>query len=47
VLNTDPAKRYTVAEIRQHEWYSKIRSVEMEGIVIGKDRIPIIWEIID
>ena len=42
--NKDPTKRYKISDIRSHEWYTKIRSVEMEGIIIGKDRIPVILE---
>ena len=47
ILNTDPAKRITIENIRTHDWYTKIRSVEMEGVIIGKDRIPVISEFID
>lgn len=47
LLKTDPHKRFGVTDIRTHEWYQKIRSVEMEGIVINKDRIPVIFEILD
>mgnify|MGYP000707319087 FL=1 len=44
VLNTDPTKRYTIAEIRAHEWYNQVKPTELEGIVIGKDRVPVIDE---
>ena len=44
VLNTDPVNRFTIADIRQHEWYSQVKPQEMEGIVVGKDRIPVIEE---
>ena len=44
ILNTDPAKRFKITDIRTHEWYTKIRSVEMEGIIVGKDRIPVIHD---
>ena len=47
ILNTDPAKRISIENIRTHDWYTKIRSVEMEGVIIGKDRIPVISEFID
>ena len=47
ILNTDPAKRITIGDIRAHDWYAKIRSVEMEGVIIGKDRIPVITEFIE
>jgi 5'-AMP-activated protein kinase catalytic alpha subunit len=46
VLNTDPAKRITVAGIRSHEWYQKThRANEMEGLIVGRDSIPIIQEV--
>ena len=35
VLNTDPGKRLKLQEIREHEWYSQITSVELEGIIVG------------
>lgn len=44
ILNTSPEKRITVAELRAHEWYTKIRSVELDGIIVGKDSIPVIDE---
>lgn len=47
ILNTKPEKRVTIPDIRTHDWYTKIRSVEMEGVIVGKDRIPIIQEFIE
>lgn len=47
ILNTDPTKRYSIGDIRAHDWYSKIRSVEMEGVIVGKDKIPVIVEFLD
>lgn len=44
ILNTDPTKRFTVEDIRQHEWYNLSKPNEIEGIVIGKDRVPVIEE---
>jgi 5'-AMP-activated protein kinase catalytic alpha subunit len=44
VLNTDPQKRFLVNDIRTHEWYTQVKPVEMEGIIIGKDRVPVIEE---
>ena len=44
ILNTDPTKRYTIAEIRAHEWYNQVKPTELDGIVIGKDRVPVIDE---
>lgn len=47
MLQTDPNKRFKITDVRNHDWYNKIRSVEMEGIIIGKDRIPVINEQIE
>lgn len=44
ILNTDPQKRYNVTDIRNHEWYSTIKSQDMDGIIIGKDRVPVLEE---
>jgi 5'-AMP-activated protein kinase, catalytic alpha subunit len=46
ILNTDPVHRYTMKDIRSHEWFNQIKSVEMEGILVGKENIPIIDEAI-
>lgn len=45
ILNTEPKSRITILEIKQHEWYTKVRCLEMEGVIIGKDKIPVIFEI--
>lgn len=42
ILNTDPNSRLKIADIRNHDWYKLIQSVELEGIVVGQDPIPII-----
>jgi len=47
ILNTNPDKRITIADIRTHDWYTKIRSVEMEGVIVGKDKIPVIQEFLE
>lgn len=47
ILNTDPNKRYRISDIRSHEWYSKVKSVEMDGIIIGKDKIPVLQDALD
>ena len=44
ILNTDPEKRISIKEIRLHEWYTQVKPHDMDGIVIGKDPIPIIDE---
>jgi 5'-AMP-activated protein kinase catalytic alpha subunit len=44
ILSNDPAKRLSIQDIRAHDWYGKSRSVELNGIIVGKDRIPVIPE---
>jgi 5'-AMP-activated protein kinase catalytic alpha subunit len=45
ILNTDPVTRPKAGEIRKHPWYQLIESVEMEGIIVGQETIPIIEDI--
>jgi len=44
ILNTDPTKRLTIKDIRSHEWYTQIKSTEIDGIIVNKDRIPVLEE---
>lgn len=48
ILNTDPKKRYTIDDIRKHEWFQKYHSKETPkpGIYIGYNQIPIDDEVI-
>lgn len=46
ILNTDPNTRITIPEIRNHEWFTNSKIESLEGIVVGKDRIPIIDEVL-
>ncbi len=45
ILNTDPITRPKASEIRKNPWYQMIESVEMEGIIVGQEPIPIIEDI--
>ena len=45
VLNTEPSLRLKLVEIRKHGWYQIIESVEMEGIIVGTEPIPVIEDI--
>jgi 5'-AMP-activated protein kinase catalytic alpha subunit len=36
--------RLTIKDIRAQEWYMQIKSSEIEGIVVNKDRIPVLEE---
>ena len=49
ILNTDPKKRYTINEIRKHEWFQKHQSKEISkaGIYCGYNKLPIDNDIID
>lgn len=48
ILNTDPKKRYTIDEIRQHEWFQKYHSKEpiKAGIYVGYNDIPVDDEVL-
>jgi hypothetical protein len=43
-LNTDPTTRFTIKEIRSHEWFNQVKPTDYEGIIVGKDPIPVIDE---
>lgn len=45
ILNTDPTTRPKAGDLRKHPWYQLIESVEMEGIIVGQDPIPIMEDI--
>lgn len=45
ILNTDPNTRPRGQDIRKHPWYCLIESVEMEGIIVGQEPIPIIEDV--
>lgn len=47
VLNTDPKKRATIREIREHAWYSLVKPPEYdEGIMIGYKQVPMDYGIV-
>lgn len=47
ILNTDPEKRYKIADIRIHNWYNIAKcESQTEGILIGKHRIPVDMNIV-
>jgi serine/threonine protein kinase len=45
ILNVDTSSRPRAPEIRRHPWYLLIESVELEGLVVGTDPIPVIEDI--
>jgi 5'-AMP-activated protein kinase catalytic alpha subunit len=48
LLNTDPEKRYKIADIRKHPWFNQIAIVKVVGgIFIGLSQIPINTKILE
>ncbi|EAS00862.2 Serine/Threonine kinase domain protein (macronuclear) [Tetrahymena thermophila SB210] len=47
ILTTDPTKRFTISDIRKHPWFNQVKPNPMcEGIIVGYNRIPIDFDII-
>ncbi|CAG9312128.1 unnamed protein product [Blepharisma stoltei] len=46
ILNTDPDKRYTIEQIRQHPWFSQVKQETTPGILVGYDSINVDSEIL-
>jgi hypothetical protein len=44
ILNTDPTTRFTIKDIRYHEWFNQVKPTDFDGIIVGKDPIPVIDE---
>lgn len=42
ILNTDPVTRFTIKDIRYHDWFNQVKSSDFDGIVVGKDPVPVI-----
>jgi 5'-AMP-activated protein kinase catalytic alpha subunit len=47
VLNTDPDKRFTIAEIRSHPWFCQVNESNSEGIIVGYSAMPVNTEILE
>lgn len=48
ILVTDPAKRLTISQVMDHEWFKlKMPLTISDGIIIGKNQIPIEDSIIE
>lgn len=48
ILVTDPEKRLTIEQIRDHSWFSLSTPIQMsEGIIIGYNQIPIEGKILE
>lgn len=39
ILCTDPAKRYTIQQIKDHQWFNQVPYEEQSGIIVGEDSI--------
>lgn len=46
-LVVDPAKRYTISDIRNHPWYNLVTPQEKTGTLIGKMEIAVDQKILD
>ena len=47
ILVVEPAKRFTVQNIRAHPWYNLVEPQEKLGTLIGKSEIPVDDVILD
>lgn len=49
VLNTDPKKRYTIQDIRKHEWFLKyhLKEPPKAGIYLGYNQVPVDEEVME
>lgn len=48
ILNTDPDKRFTIDQIRSHDWYKKYSQAlpEQGGIYVGYSHIEVDNEVL-
>ena len=45
IMEIDPKKRFTINQIRLHPWYAKLTQNQLDGMIVGKDEIPILDQI--
>ncbi|CDW85359.1 protein kinase domain containing protein [Stylonychia lemnae] len=45
ILNTDPNTRISMKDVKAHEWFNQVKFIQTEGILVGKDKIPVIEEV--
>ncbi len=45
IMQIDPKKRYNIEDIKVHPWYIKMSQNQLDGMIIGKDDIPILDQI--
>eukprot|EP00347_Sterkiella_histriomuscorum_P006616 403352090 len=46
ILNTDPNTRISIRDLKNHEWFNQIKKKDSQGIIVGKDKVPIVEEIL-
>lgn len=46
ILNIDPNKRFTISDIRAHNWYKQIEEKPKPGILIGYDHIRVDYSVL-
>ena len=45
IMQIDPRKRFKIEQIKEHPWYCKLQQNQLDGMIIGKDDIPILDQI--
>ena len=45
IMQSDPKQRYKIKDIKAHPWYCKVSQNQLDGMIIGKDEIPILDQI--
>lgn len=47
ILNTDPIRRYNLADIRKHVWFNQVKELRHDnGIIVGYNSIPLDYNIL-
>lgn len=47
ILNTNPRKRYTIEEIKDHPWFHLVKPEMQPGYLMGEDDVPIDQDIVE
>jgi len=48
ILTTDPAKRYTIEDIRKHPWMNQMEMPKKsEGIIVGYHQMPVLFFLVN
>ena len=46
IMQIDPKKRFKIDDIKEHPWFMKLSQNQLDGMIIGKDSIPILDQIL-